>query len=86
MRIAKYKCLEFGYETFSDGGLDDAGSYVRISEFVDVEFPPLTSDEQIQKHVSALDRTRESVVEEFSRKLAAIDRKKSELLAITHQQ
>lgn len=85
MKIAKYKDVEFGFEVVGNEFLDNVESYVRISEFVDVEFPPISSDELIQKHVSVLDKAREKVVTEFTRKLADIDRRKSELLSITHQ-
>lgn len=85
MKIAKFKSLDCGYETVHTNGLDGSDSYVRISEYVDVEFPPLPNDELIQGAVVALDRKREQVSEEFTRKLADIDRQKSELLAITHQ-
>lgn len=85
MKIAKYKDVEFGIETVSSELLENCSSYVRVSGFIEAEFPPLSSDEQIQKHVAALDKTREQVVTEFTRKLADIDRRKSELLAITYK-
>lgn len=85
MKVARYKSVEHGYENVNDGSLEGCASYVRISEFVDVEFPPLDNDEQIQKEVAALDHVRQKTVEEFSRKLAEIDQRKRNLLALTHQ-
>ncbi len=82
MKVAKFKSLEYGYESVSDEGLDHLPNYVRLSEYVDVEFPPLGRDEVIQKQVSALDAVRERIVEEFTGKLAEIDRRKQELLAL----
>lgn len=86
MKIAQFKSLEHGFETVAGeelGGCSD--SYVRMTEWAEVEFTPLSGDEHIQGAVAALDRQRERVTDEFSQKLADIDRRKSELLAITHQ-
>lgn len=85
MKIAKFKSLGHGYETVHTKALDGCDGYVRISEYVDVEFPPLADAEMINNAIVALDRRREKIVDEFTDKLAEIDQQKSELLAITHQ-
>jgi hypothetical protein len=57
--------------------------YVRISDVIDVSFPPLTDDAVTAGAIRALDTRREQVVEKFTDELRQIDRQRSELLAIT---
>lgn len=85
MKVAQFQSLDCGYKTVAGKELDGSDHYVRISEYVDVEFPQLSGDEHIQGAVATLDRRKAKVTEEFGRKLADIERQKSELLAITHQ-
>lgn len=85
MKVAEFQSIDCGYKTVATDSLDGSEHYIRISEYVDVEFPQLSGDEHIQGAVAALDRQRDRVVEELSRKLAEIDQRKKELLAITYQ-
>lgn len=84
MKIAQFKNIEHGFNSIQGEEFEEIRGYVRLSEYLDVEFSPISDDSQIQKHVAALDKVRQGVVYEFTRKLADIDRQKSELLAITH--
>jgi hypothetical protein len=85
MKIAKYKRLgEYGYETVSDDGLENCADYVRVSEFVDIEFPPLESKEVIQRQLEALDRTESEVRSRFQEALNSIEHQRAELRAITY--
>jgi hypothetical protein len=59
--------------------------YVRISEWQAVEFAPMGRGEVVAKQVQVLDEMRAAVVDEFTNKLATIDARKRELLAITHE-
>jgi len=61
---------------------DEAESWSRASEPVDVEFPPLPREQQVALQLAALDTLRENVTVEFGSKLADIDRRRAELLAI----
>ena len=56
--------------------------YVQLSDVIDVEFPMLTRDQVAASEIAALDGKRAEVVEEFTKKLHAIDERKSQLLAI----
>lgn len=84
-RIALFKHIEFGYETSCSEHMEDSDKYVRISEYVNVEFPELSGDDQIAGQVRKLDELRDKEVAEHVQRLAAIDERKSRLLAITHQ-
>lgn len=86
MKIAQFKSIEHGFETVAGEELGRRlDSYVRMSEWAEVNFKSLSGDEHIQGAIAALDRQKEKVTEEFSRKLADIDRRESEMLSITHQ-
>jgi hypothetical protein len=86
MKIAKYKRLgEYGYETVSDEGLENCADYVRVSEFVDIEFPPLESNEVIQRQLNALDRAENEVRAKFQDMLNSIEQQRAELRAITYK-
>jgi hypothetical protein len=86
MKIAKYKRVgEYGYETVSDDGLENCADYIRISEFIEVDFPPLESKEVIQRHLEALDRTETEVRSKFQEMLNSIEQQRAELRAITYK-
>jgi len=86
MKIAQYKSVEHGYLSICDAEtFDRVPEYIRVSEHVEVEFPALPPEDLVAQEVEALDKVRANVVEEFCDKLAIIDRRKSELLALTVQ-
>lgn len=85
MKIAKYKDIQYGYDCYQSESFDAVPGYVRLTEFLEVEFKLLDSDSQIQKHVAALDHKRQKIVEDFTAKLAELDAQKAELLALTYQ-
>ncbi len=67
---------------------DDAyavDGYIRITEWVDVEFPDLPPDVTVPACIAALDRKAEEVKAEFTAKLREIADAKASLLALTHE-
>lgn len=64
---------------------DTMPNYVRLTEYVEVEFPPLQDHTVIQKHLEALDRVETAVTQRYFEKLAEIKQQKEELRAITYQ-
>lgn len=84
MKVALFK--DFKYDTtivlqhYENANRDNCGDYVRISEIVDVEFPPREPSEIIAAEVNALN----DVLNELMNQVHAIQTKKSELLALTH--
>lgn len=85
MKVALYKSLDFGFESVAGPELENSDTFVRVSEFTDITFPPLRGNDQVQRAVAVLDRMRAKTVTEYHDKLAEIERKRSELLALTHQ-
>lgn len=67
------------------GCYEDDPDYVRITEYIEVDFPELPKDEIVSKQVENLDKEIESTKEEAMKKVAMLQQKKQELLAITHE-
>jgi hypothetical protein len=85
MKIATYKHIgEHTYETVSDDSLEGCREYVRTSEYVDVQFPPLQSDEVVQRQLDALEQAETELRSKFQAALDRIERSRSELRAITY--
>jgi hypothetical protein len=68
-------CIEL-FDTFSD--------YVRLSEFVEVEFKPLQSEIVVQKQLDALDKAESQLRNKFQEALNGLNRQREELRAITY--
>ena len=86
MKIAKFKSTKFGFEAVSEEGLDGNEEYVRVSEYIDVEFPPRQQAEVVAEQVAAIDIETEKLKDEFSARLNALGARKQELLALTHSE
>lgn len=84
-KIAIFRNIEHGYESILDGQFDSFEEYVRLSEFVEVEFQPLTGDEFVQKQLSALDKAESALRAQFQIALNGIEQQRQELRAITYQ-
>lgn len=83
MKLALFKDMGYGHEIVFDETQEQyVSNSVRISDYVDVDFPPLSGDEQIVGQVRKLDEMRSKEVAEHVRKLAAIDERKAKLLAL----
>ncbi|MFA5875240.1 MAG: hypothetical protein WC901_00935 [Candidatus Margulisiibacteriota bacterium] len=59
--------------------------YVRITDWVEVDFPERSEGEIISSQVNAIDTLIEKTKEEFSQKIGKLNQKKQELLALTHE-
>ena len=77
--------------TFSRPQYTDEGDawtidgYIRITEWVDVEFPELATEVIVPAQGAALDRKAEEVKAEFTAKLREIADARASLLALTHE-
>lgn len=91
MKIAKFKRLgEDGNGCFES--IDSEGSfmerhpgYVRLTEYTEVEFTPLHTDEIVQKQLDALDKAESELRNKFQAALSKIETQREELRAITYQ-
>ena len=68
-----------------DGDAWTVEPYVRISEWVDVEFPALAPEVIVPAQIAALDRRAEEVKAEFAAKLREIAEARARLLALTQE-
>ena len=58
-------------------------NYCRVTDAVDIEFPPRNPAEIVPAQIAILDREREDIVTKFTEALKTIDNRKAELLALT---
>lgn len=83
MKVALYRHVEWGgNEHVSGEDLEGSDVFVRVSEFVDVEFPPLRDDAVIEKCLSALAEQEKKVRAECETKLRTISVRRAELLQL----
>ena len=86
MRLAIFRRLgEHSSTSACEEWADGCDAYVRLSEFVDVNFPPLKGDDVVQKQLNALDRTESALRDKFQSALNGIEHQRAELRAITHK-
>lgn len=84
MKCALYKSPgEYGHMIVSESSRYFDENYTRISEDVDIDFPPLSQATIVNSEIAVLDIKRAELVTEFTQKLNTIDRRKSDLLALT---
>lgn len=86
MKLALFKNIEFQHSSPAPCGeiFERVANYVRISEYVEIEFPPLASEEMIGQQLAALDQAESAVRLKFESALNAIKERRSELLALPH--
>ena len=58
---------------------------IRISEWVEIEFPPLPLSVTVPAQIAALDREAKTLKQEFAERLHEIAERKASLLALTHE-
>lgn len=87
--VALYRSIEHGWASvlqyFGERDAEYHGSYVRISEPMELTFRPLADDTVIQNAIAALNAQEVKVRLECEKSLAQIREMKSNLLALTHQ-
>ena len=81
-RLAIFKDVKYGYNAYAESGLDLSTDYVRLSEYVDVDFPMLPPEETVSKEIEMLDKLSCSVRAKYHDDIAEIYRKKAELIAL----
>lgn len=82
MKIAKFKSLEHGFDSFSGDELEECEGYIRTTEYVDVEFPPLKNEDIVKNQVSALNEVKKGIQAATQLKINEVDRQIGELLAL----
>ncbi|HLA60936.1 MAG TPA: hypothetical protein VK626_01700 [Nitrospiraceae bacterium] len=92
MKIAMYKdtTSPFDYTTIvKESNLDLKGEYapgyLRISEWIDVTFPPLSKEVVVQEHLRVLDTVEAELRNKFQEKLNQIEGERAKLLSLSHE-
>lgn len=86
MKLAQFKSTDSSHTAYWDESMEDASGYVRVSQYVDVEFPPLKSSDVISAQLAALSIARTEAADRFSRTLKEIDNRSAELQSNCHEQ
>jgi hypothetical protein len=88
MKVAKFKRIAeasyLEYETVSDDSIEGSDNYVRISEYVEVEFPPLSKGEIVEQQLAALNQVEREARMRLQDVLEKVKGRRAELMALTH--
>ena len=89
MKIAKFQRIGdtnwFAvFEPHADGSDPCTENYVRLSEYVDVDFPPRAPEEIVPAQLAAIDKAEKEARAEFQLKLNAFAEARANALALTH--
>jgi len=86
MKLAKFETLG-GYPLvlYYPPETEPYTDMVRVSEYVEIDFPPRTAEELVPAQVALIDKKIAQVSKEFGDQLAALKDAKDKLLAITDQ-
>jgi hypothetical protein len=87
MKIARFKRLgEASFEAYGEEGcfMERIEGYVRLTEYAEVEFVPLRSEDVIQKQLNALAGAEKELRNQFQEALNRIEHERSNLLALAY--
>lgn len=89
MEVAMFKHISahdyLQWETCGTKSMEGQPGYVRVSEYVEVAFPPLGTDTVVQAQLAALDTAERELHNKFNDAMGGITRRRSELRALTVQ-
>lgn len=86
---------ESTYVTVASAGYDDEGNpiapdwiknYTQVSEWVEVTFPVVSTEEYVRGQLKTLDEAEKETTAKYLTALERLKTKRAELLAITHQE
>lgn len=83
MKIARFKNMEMDYFSICDWTEEmTPDSFIRVSEYVDVEFVEYSDQELVDKQIAVIDKQIQTVQAATSVKLDELEQRKAELLAL----
>lgn len=85
MKIAQFKSLEHGYMSIQQEEFERINGYMRVSDYIEVEFPPRSDEEQIMEEVRKIDQVISDIQQNALAKIEEWKERRAELLALTHQ-
>lgn len=77
-----FRNIEFGYKTFYDESLLKSNGYIRLTEYMDVEFVNLKNIDISAEEVNSLMDMKKKIQAETKFKIKDLDRRICELLAL----
>ena len=82
MKVALFRNIKHDFVSVSDLDLCRNDDYIRESEWVEVEFPPLSSEEMAAKKIGILESMKKDLQAKTQQRLNEIDRQIAELQAL----
>ena len=88
MKIALFKSIEYGwtlpFEQHDDGSDPCLQNYIRVTGYVDVDFPLRAPEEIVPAQLAAIDKAEQHARAEFQLKLNAFAEARANVRALTH--
>lgn len=90
MKIAQFKNSQFEWTSYYEHDEFENSAafqrdYVRVSDYVEVDFVPLPRDQQVQARLRALDAQEVEVRANAAQKLKDLADARAKLLSLTHE-
>ena len=83
MRIARFKNIELNFEIICDWREEaHGGDYIRISEYIDVEFVEKNREEVVKREIDHIDKQIQTIRSAAQIKTNDLEQRKAELLAL----
>lgn len=82
MKIALFKDVKYEYEVVGGESLEGGNSYVRASEYVDIEFKKLPYGDAENAEIEIIDNQMASEMAGFECSMNKLKQRKAELLAL----
>ena len=82
MKLALFKHMEYGFESAGEETLEGCGDYVRLTEYVDVDFHRLPYGDAEKAEIAIIDKQIKSEQAESEVKIGRLNQRKAELLAL----
>lgn len=84
LTLAMFKNLKHNFLSASEKDLEGAPDWLRMTEFIECEFPDLPPSEVTQKQLKAIGDRQATEVHRHALAMADLDEERSKLLALTH--
>lgn len=85
MKMAQFRNIQYGYINIETERYEDQEDFVRITEYVDIEFTELSAEVTVPKEIEFFEKARETVKVAAALEVEKINDKIQNLRALTHQ-
>ena len=79
MRLAQFRNIGYGFTLVNEEYLEHNPEYIRVSEYIDVEFEPIGYLARIEQEIAQLKAEAEKISDRCDTELDAINKKISKL-------